>query len=107
VSEKTVEYPCGVEIDPQTARWTSEYDGKRYVLCSPGCKRFFDGKPERFLAFVKKLKPGTVHSLCGSPISGDDARRSLEHEGRRITFCADTCIEAFLEDPEGYPETYL
>ncbi|MCJ2541004.1 MAG: YHS domain-containing protein, partial [Candidatus Thermoplasmatota archaeon] len=29
---------CKMEVDPATAQWTSEHDGKTYYFCSPGCK---------------------------------------------------------------------
>jgi YHS domain-containing protein len=40
---------CGMEVDEATARWTSEYKGKTYYFCAPGCKRAFDEDPERYL----------------------------------------------------------
>jgi YHS domain-containing protein len=47
----TVKDPvCGMEIDPQTAAGTSEYQGQTYYFCAPGCKRSFDKDPEKYLA---------------------------------------------------------
>ncbi len=40
---------CGMEVDEATAQWTSEYKGKTYYFCSPGCKRAFDANPEKYL----------------------------------------------------------
>lgn len=40
---------CGMDVDPATARWTSEYQGKTYYFCSPGCKRQFDEHPEQYV----------------------------------------------------------
>ncbi|TET13505.1 MAG: YHS domain-containing protein, partial [Dehalococcoidia bacterium] len=29
---------------------TSEYKGKTYYFCAPGCKKAFDADPEKYLA---------------------------------------------------------
>lgn len=39
---------CGMDIDEKTARHTSEYQGKTYYFCAPGCKRTFDQNPEQY-----------------------------------------------------------
>ena len=40
---------CGMEVDTASAAATSEYQGKTYYFCAPGCKKQFDRDPERFL----------------------------------------------------------
>jgi YHS domain-containing protein len=40
---------CGMDVDEKTAQWTSEYQGKTYYFCAPGCKASFDKDPERYL----------------------------------------------------------
>lgn len=40
---------CDMEVTPKTAAGTSEYKGKTYYFCSPGCKRSFDKDPEKYL----------------------------------------------------------
>lgn len=40
---------CGMEVDEASAQWTSEYEGKTYYFCSPGCKSAFDREPDRYL----------------------------------------------------------
>jgi YHS domain-containing protein len=39
---------CGMTVDPKTAKYRSEYRGKTYYFCAPGCKKRFDSDPERF-----------------------------------------------------------
>jgi Cu+-exporting ATPase len=39
-----------MDIDPATAAGTSEYNGKTYYFCSPGCKASFDKDPEKYLS---------------------------------------------------------
>ena len=40
---------CGMDVDPTTAKQTSQYEGQTYYFCSPGCKQSFDGDPRRYL----------------------------------------------------------
>ncbi|TAK22750.1 MAG: YHS domain-containing protein [Chloroflexota bacterium] len=40
---------CGMDIDPATARHTSAHEGQTYYFCAPGCKRAFDGEPDKYL----------------------------------------------------------
>jgi YHS domain-containing protein len=39
---------CGMEVDPDTTEFKSEYDGKTYYFCWTGCKQAFDDEPQRF-----------------------------------------------------------
>ncbi|MDX1614308.1 MAG: YHS domain-containing protein [Candidatus Promineifilaceae bacterium] len=41
---------CHMEVDEETAQWTSEYKGQTYYFCAPGCKRSFDKDPEKYLS---------------------------------------------------------
>lgn len=52
---------CAMEVDDQTARWTSTYEGRRYGFCSAGCKESFDKDPGRYVRdrdlLGRKIKP--------------------------------------------------
>jgi YHS domain-containing protein len=39
---------CGMQVDESTAQWKSEYQGKTYYFCAPGCKADFDRDPEKY-----------------------------------------------------------
>jgi len=41
---------CLMEVEEATAKWTSEYQGKTYYFCAPGCKSSFEEDPEQYLA---------------------------------------------------------
>lgn len=41
---------CLMDVDPATARWMSEYGGRTYYFCAPGCKKAFDHEPQAYLA---------------------------------------------------------
>ncbi|HBP87458.1 MAG: YHS domain-containing protein [Nitrospira sp.] len=40
---------CAMEIDEQTASWSSVHKEKSYYFCSAGCKDKFDKEPDKFL----------------------------------------------------------
>ncbi len=40
---------CGMEVDPQTTTLKTDYEGRTYYFCSPGCKREFERTPERYI----------------------------------------------------------
>ncbi len=46
-----------MQVDPQKAAAKSEYEGKTYYFCAPGCKKKFDTSPAQYLA--PKLQPLT------------------------------------------------
>ena len=41
---------CGMDVDPKTAPAKTEYKGKTYYFCAPGCKKSFDREPEKYLS---------------------------------------------------------
>jgi Cu+-exporting ATPase len=40
---------CGMDVDPATARHTTEYEGQTYYFCAPGCKKAFETDPRKYL----------------------------------------------------------
>ncbi len=40
---------CGMDVDINKAAAKSEYEGKTYYFCAPGCKTEFDKNPARYL----------------------------------------------------------
>ena len=41
---------CDMDVTPETAAGTSEYNGTTYYFCSHGCKRSFDKDPEKYVS---------------------------------------------------------
>ena len=39
---------CGMECDEKKAAGKSEYKGKTYYFCAPGCKKAFDANPQKY-----------------------------------------------------------
>ena len=40
---------CKMVCSEKEAAATSEYKGKKYYFCAPGCKHSFDKDPEKYL----------------------------------------------------------
>jgi YHS domain-containing protein len=38
-----------MDVDEATAKFTSDYKGKTYYFCAPGCKKLFERDPEAYL----------------------------------------------------------
>lgn len=57
---------CMMTVDPATAAWKSEFNGKMYYFCAPSCKQSFDKDPAAYLpsAHVK----GVVATTPAAPI---------------------------------------
>jgi YHS domain-containing protein len=41
---------CKMTVNEKTARFTTDYKGKKYYFCAPGCKRKFEKEPEKYLS---------------------------------------------------------
>ncbi len=41
---------CGMQVDEKEAAGKSDYRGKTYYFCAPGCKKEFDENPEKYLS---------------------------------------------------------
>lgn len=39
---------CKMAVDEKTAKWKSEYKGKTYYFCAPGCKVAFEENPGKY-----------------------------------------------------------
>ena len=47
---------CKMIVDEETAQYKSEYKGKTYYFCAPGCKKAFDEEPEKYISEEESLK---------------------------------------------------
>jgi YHS domain-containing protein len=52
---------CKMEVDEGSAAATSEYQGKTYYFCAPGCKAAFDKDPEKYLGYHSGQEHGEHH----------------------------------------------
>jgi YHS domain-containing protein len=49
---------CGMDVEPDKAAATSEYEGQTYYFCAEMCKTKFDADPEKYLAKAEPEKAG-------------------------------------------------
>lgn len=40
---------CLMDVDPTTARWSTEFDGRTFYFCAPACKKAFERDPQAYL----------------------------------------------------------
>lgn len=40
---------CKMEVDEKKAQWKTEYKGKSYYFCAPGCKIAFEENPQKYV----------------------------------------------------------
>ena len=40
---------CKMTVDEKTAKHKTDYKGKTYYFCAPGCKIAFEENPEKYL----------------------------------------------------------
>jgi YHS domain-containing protein len=48
-NEMAVDPVCKMNVDPKTAKWTSEHKGEKYYFCAPGCRFMFDKDPDKYI----------------------------------------------------------
>ena len=60
-----IDIVCKMEVDPKTAPAKSEYKGKTYYFCAPGCKFTFEEDPESYVGPNRKpfTEMGGGHKL--------------------------------------------
>ncbi|HUA14960.1 MAG TPA: heavy metal translocating P-type ATPase [Verrucomicrobiae bacterium] len=59
---------CGMNVNPATAKYTYEHDGKKYYFCCGGCEQKFKADPKQYLSKAAPASGGLV--TLGLPISG-------------------------------------
>ena len=40
---------CDMDVEEKTAKWKTNYQGKTYYFCAPGCKKQFEANPQKYL----------------------------------------------------------
>ncbi len=49
MGEKVKDPVCEMKVDKEKPAATSNYKGKTYYFCAPGCKKKFDQAPEKYV----------------------------------------------------------
>jgi YHS domain-containing protein len=45
----TIDPVCKMKVDEKKAKFKTNYKGKTYYFCAPGCKIAFEENPEKYL----------------------------------------------------------
>ena len=56
-----------MQVDPATAKWTSQYGGRTFYFCGKGCKAKFDAEPARYSASIAVIEPRTPEPRTSEP----------------------------------------
>ena len=40
---------CKMEVETESAQWTSKHEDKTYYFCAPGCMHSFEKDPKKYL----------------------------------------------------------
>jgi YHS domain-containing protein len=40
---------CKMTVDEKTAKFKTDYKGRTYYFCAPGCTKAFEKEPEKYL----------------------------------------------------------
>lgn len=97
---------CGMSVDPNNAKASSEYQNKTYYFCCPGCQKKFDADPEKYLVAAEQKAQtsndgSSIDPVCGMTVTPDNAAGTAEHQGHTYLFCSTHCHKKFVADPEG------
>lgn len=82
-------------VDPDVF---TEFEGRRVLFCSEGCRQSFVSNPEGYCRRIT----GTLWYQTRCPITGnpiDPSMFSVLRTGERVHFCSEACKGTFLRDP--------
>ena len=108
---------CGMDVNPEQAKYSQEYDGQTYYFCSAHCLNRFRFDPGQYTGASvtgpasaipgppsERIEPQAEVSMprdpvCGMEVNPEKARYSHEHDGRTYDFCCSGCLNAFKAGP--------
>jgi P-type Cu+ transporter len=109
---------CGMTVNPATARYKFEHEGKTFYFCCQGCLEKFQAAPDDFrdkpsrpqgsvLVTLGMSKAAHVPSqvkdpVCGMDVDAGAAKHRLEHAESTFYFCSSHCLEKFRTNPEQF-----
>ena len=87
---------CGMLVDPEAGKPSTEHDGRTIHFCNPGCRDKFENAPQDYLT--------ATDPVCGMTVDRASARYMSKHDGARVFFCSSPCQTKFDADPGAYAE---
>ncbi|WP_040489054.1 heavy metal translocating P-type ATPase [Fulvimarina pelagi] len=85
---------CGMTVDPEARKPSSEHDGRIFHFCCEGCRKKFETAPQDYLT--------AKDPVCGMSVDRASAEHMAKHEGQRFYFCSSHCQAKFEADPEAH-----
>jgi Cu+-exporting ATPase len=80
---------CGMEVDPKSVKYSSQYKGEKYYFCSQNCKIKFDKSPEKYLKVEEEEEVG--ESMADTISIKESNLKVIELSIREMS-CA-SCVE--------------
>jgi YHS domain-containing protein len=86
-----------------------DYEGQRVYFCCTDCVETFLASPEKYLDKTDApapedtgSEPAEAVTQTSCPVMDMPINQAVyvEHEGRRVYFCCEDCIETFKQDPQ-------
>ncbi len=94
---------CGMVVNPATAKYRAEHDGRTYFFCCNGCKAKFLADPTRFLKSADKAVPSVPAGPVAPVLAGTIYTCPMHPQIRRDA--PGSCpICGMALEPEGIPE---
>jgi xanthine dehydrogenase accessory factor len=94
---------CGMEVEINGAKYSSEYADNTYYFCAASCKTKFAQNPQGFLG--QEVPSGqAIDPVCHMSVDIASAQYMSEYWGQLYYFCAASCKTTFDEDPVAYIE---
>jgi len=89
---------CPVMNSAVSPKFRAEYKGQFVYFCCQGCVKMFEKEPETYIAKLNEADREAIKVNETCPVTGDkitDQTRFVEHEGRKVYFCCDGCVDMF------------
>src|SRR5689334_21278510 len=76
---------CGMTVDPTTAKFSTEHDGKRYYFCCGGCLAKFQADPRKYLQPAGSVRRGEPSGSPAEPTAGEPKDSPLRKQDVEYT----------------------
>jgi YHS domain-containing protein len=89
---------CPVMNAAVSPKYRTEYKGQYVYFCCQGCIKMFEKEPETYIAKLNEADREAIKANEICPVTNEkiqDHTRFVEHEGRKVYFCCDGCVEMF------------
>ncbi|HEX5734043.1 MAG TPA: YHS domain-containing protein [Blastocatellia bacterium] len=89
---------CPVMNAAVSPKYRTEYKGQYVYFCCQGCVKMFEKEPETYIAKLSAADKEAIKTNEICPVTNDkitDQTRFVEHEGRKVYFCCDGCVDMF------------